>query len=60
MNLRSNEIVLGFGHDWVNIVDIRLWLNLIDTISPRTQPWPIYFFQWSIALKSWFKVLDKV
>ena len=32
MDLRSNEIVLEFGHDWVNIVNIRLWLRLIYSI----------------------------
>ena len=45
MDLRSNEIVLGFGHDWVNIVNTRLWLSLIDSISLKTQKGPIYFFQ---------------
>ena len=40
-----NKIVSRLGHDWVNIVNIRLWLSLIDAISPKTQPWPIYFFQ---------------
>ena len=48
MDLRSNEIVLDFGHDWVNIVNIRLWPSLIDSISPKTQEWPIYFFQCSL------------
>ena len=47
-DLRSNEIVLAFHHDRVNIVNIRLWLILIDTISPKTRPWPIYFFQFSV------------
>ena len=46
MDLRSNDIVSSLGHDWVNIVNIRLWLSLIDSISQKTQPWPIYFFQW--------------
>ena len=27
MDLRLNEIVLEFGHDWVNIVTIRSWLS---------------------------------
>ena len=45
MDLRAIEIVSSLGHDWVNIVNIRLWLSLIDSICPKTQLWPIYFFQ---------------
>ena len=45
MDLRLNEIILSLGHDWVNIVNISLWLSLIDSISPKSQPWPFYFFQ---------------
>ena len=45
MELRSNEIFSSLGHEWVNIVNIRLWLSLSDSICPKTQPWPIYFFQ---------------
>ena len=47
MDIRSNEIAPSLGHDWVNIVNIRLWLSLIDSISQKTQPWPINFFQCS-------------
>ena len=44
MDLRSNE-VSSLGHDWINIVNIRLLLSLIDSISQKPQPWPIHFFQ---------------
>ena len=44
MDLRSNEIVPSLGHDWVNIVSIRLWLSLIDSICVKTQQWPFKFF----------------
>ena len=43
MDLRSNEIVLDFGHDWVNIVNIRLWLRLIYSICHDSTV--TYFFQ---------------
>ena len=52
MDLRSNEIVPSLGHDWVNIVNIRLRLSLIYLICRKTQPWPIYFFQCSKTCSS--------
>ena len=59
--LRSNEIVSSLGHDRVNIVNIRLWLSLIDSISQKTQPWPIYFFQcsWNFR-KDWISKFNIV
>ena len=53
MDLRSNEIVSSLGHDWVNIVNIRLWLSLIDSICTMTQLWPINFFQCRIHFLWW-------
>ena len=52
MDLRLNEIVPSLGHDWVNIVNVRLWLSQIDSICPKTQPWPINFFQWIMQMMS--------
>ena len=44
MDLRLNEIVLGFGHD-SQYCQYQVVTGLIDSISPKTQPCPIYFFQ---------------
>ena len=49
MDLRSNKIVLEFGHRWVNIVNIRLWLRLIYSICHDSTV--TYFFQCMPVIK---------